>query len=44
MRIVAQLFNHEFLLQFMLDKVGKRTPEFMPTFAAVHAFKPAAGP
>ncbi len=28
--------------QFILDKVGKRTPEFMPAFAAMHAFK--AGP
>jgi hypothetical protein len=44
MRVVPQLFNHVFLYQFILDKVSKRTPEFMPAFAAMHAFKPAAGP
>jgi hypothetical protein len=32
------------IYQFILDKVGKRTPEFMPAFAAMHAFNPAAGP
>ena len=32
------------IYQFILDKDGKRTPEFMPAFAAMHAFNPAAGP
>jgi hypothetical protein len=32
------------IYQFILDKDGKRTPEFMPAFASMHAFNPAAGP